>query len=152
MGGGLSGALYEYLFSQKIVKRVPHQQGSFLFASFLFLLSVISSFALFYIVGISPFHSSIIGLVTPLSLLFIKRRDLMLQSTLIGLFFVAFAFPQYWFLFSLDPSAILWWDFTQVSNIRILTAPLVDLVWFFFIGMFMGVLYPVMEDSQIVSQ
>lgn len=143
--GGIGSVVYEIFFNKKMTKGEdknklnPFKNQRFILAGGIL---IVLFFGLFYFFNINSFYASIIAFSTSSVFILIKRPDLIKNSILSGILlsiisFIGFLIPEL-----ITPGWVnSAWYFNNMEKIIIFNAPLVDIVWFFFAGTFIGPLY-----------
>lgn len=155
--GGIASVIYEELFKKKIKikksskKRILRQNKIFIF-----ILSslAILFFGSFYILGLSSFYSSVIGFTLPTLFIWIKRKDLMINSVVSGIILMLMAFLIFVLVEYITPGWIdsAWYlDFSNFYDVLIIKAPLKELIWFFLAGSYIGPLYEFWKESKLIN-
>ena len=152
--GGVSAVIYEEVFKKRVhirktrknIEKKRNRNFLFLFSFslFLFLLS-------FYVIRLNSFYSSIIGILTPLLLILIKRKDLFFDSLVSGFLLLIIALLGTNIIELITPGWVkATWYFNNLSGIIILKLPLEDIIWFFLSGAFIGPLYEYWREGKLI--
>ncbi len=150
---GIASVIYEEIFRKKIkVKKVNKKEDKERNFHLLLigLLSVVLFFGSYFILRLNSFYASFPAFLVPLTIILIKRKDLVVDSILSGIILMIFSF-----LFYIVPEIIFpgWisftWNFKMVSGLTILKVPIEDLIWFFLAGMLIGPLYEYWQEGKI---
>ncbi len=129
--GGIVYAIYRILCRCLLTK--PRFLFSLHTKIFLFCMSTIALFGLFYVLHVHSFWSSIIALSIPLITVGIYNRNFFLPIFLTGLIVTTIAFIGYLFALYLNPQFVTeTYLLTQLSGIFVLGIPVEELIWFFF--------------------
>lgn len=148
--GGVIAVIYEELFSKRL-RKLPKRKNNTKLFIIIMLLSYFLLLVSFFVLNIHSFYASTLGMLLPTVIIYIFRKDLIKGSLLTGLFLIVATIPVYLFLKLIDPSYINnWWIHNNLSNIRIATIPIEDLIWFFVIGMFFGPLYEFWQSKKSI--
>lgn len=153
--GGIASVIYEEVFKKrvrirKINKKKEFQEDKNFFLVCLSLLVIF--FLSFYFLKINSFYSSIFAFTIPLIYMWLKRKDLILDSLASGFLlmlvsFLAFIIPEF-----ITPGWVQSaWYLENLSGIIILKAPLEDIIWFFLAGAFIGPLYEFWKEGKLVK-
>jgi len=153
--GGISSSIYEFVFNKRIKIKKTNRKGnkernirlikSILLVTLLFVFS-------FFIIKLHSFYASLIALGLPLLLIWIKRKDLIRESitsglllSVIGLIF--FIIPE-----TINPGWVnAHWYIQNLSGIKILNAPIEDLIWGIFAGAYIGPLYEYWQEGKLIK-
>jgi len=155
MIGGIASIIYEVIFQKRLethkVFKAKEAQRNFSFLSIL-LISAILFFGSFYLLKFNSLFSTILALLVPTIMIWIKRRDLILDSFGTGIFLVIVASLVYSVLEFLTPGWVhAFWFFKNVPDIIIFNLPLDDIIWYFLAGLFIGPLYEYWQESKLVD-
>ena len=150
---GVASVIYEEIFKKRIrirkFKNKVRENKNFII---IFLLLVVLFFGSFFILELNSFYSSIIAIGIPILIIWIKRRDLIIDSLVSG--FLILITSIFVFL-TIDFFTPAWiesaWYLDNLSGIIILRAPLEDLIWFFLIGTLFGPLYEYWKEGRLVN-
>jgi len=137
---GIASVIYEEFFKKKTKSKKKKEN----IKSFILLLGLaaVLFFGTFYAFKIHSFYSSIISLFVPTLVILWQRSDLIKDSLFSGILMVLLSIVCFSIIDIFMPAVIQnFWYFHNLSGIMILSAPLEDVVWFFFVGMFIGPLY-----------
>jgi hypothetical protein len=155
MIGGIASVIYEDIFKKRLkirkVSKTKEAQRNF---SFLFIISisVILFFGSFYLLKFNSLVATILALIVPTIIIWIKRKDLILDSLATGVFLVIVASLVYSVLEFLTPGWIhAFWFFKNVPDIIIFNLPVDDIIWYFLAGLFIGPLYEYWQESKLVD-
>ncbi len=70
-----------------------------------------------------------------------------------ALLMVLIALPVFWIGLAVAPGVIdSFWDFSQITGIRLLGIPLEDIVWYALLGFFMGGIFEYLFDFRLVRR
>lgn len=153
--GGIASVIYEDIFKKKIkIREVSKIRKTKRNLNFFFLLSflLILFFSCFYLLKFNSFISTIIAILPPIFIIWIKRKDLIIDSIVTGALLVIIASLVYTAVEFLTPGWIqAFWYFKNVPNIVIFNLPLDDLVWYFLAGLFIGPLYEYWKEGKLIK-
>ncbi len=153
--GGIASVIYEDIFKKKIkVRKVSKtkeiKRNYHLFS--VIAVALILFFGSFYLLNFNSFHSTIFSLVIPTIVIWIKRKDLIIDSLATGFLLVIVASLVYSFLEFLTPNWIqIFWLFKNVPNVIIFNLPIDDILWYFLAGLFIGPLYEYWKEGKLVN-
>jgi len=155
MIGGIASVIYEDVFKKKLkirkVSKTKKTQRNFSFL-FIFSISVILFFGSFYLLKFNSLVATILALLVPTIMIWIKRKDLILDSLATGIFLVIVASFVYSVLEFLTPGWIhAFWFFKNVPDIIIFNLPLDDIIWYFLAGLFIGPLYEYWQEGKVTK-
>jgi len=155
MIGGVASIIYEDIFKKRLkirkISKTKETQRNF---SFFFILSIstIIFFSSFYLLKFNSLFATIFALLIPTIIIWIKRKDLILDSLATGVLLVIVASLVYAVLEFLTPGWIhAFWYFKNVPDIIIFSLPLDDIIWYFLAGLFIGPLYEYWQESKLVD-
>lgn len=141
--GGISSVLYETIFKKKVNSARSKNNKRENFNLFL-ILGIVAALFLsgFFILKLNSLLSTILALVISIMIIYIKRRDLIINSVISGLLTVIVAWCVYAVLEILTPGWIKsFWYFKNIPDIVLYNMPIDDLLWYFLTGSFIGPLY-----------
>lgn len=144
MIGGISSIIYVIIFKKKLSYRKVQtsKKKKILIVIFTSLLTVLLFLGGFYIFHLDSLFSTILALTTSIFLIWMKRRDLIMESIITGLLLLTVSIIVYSCLEILTPGWIpKFWVFKNIPNIIILNVPINDIIWYFLAGAFIGPLY-----------
>jgi hypothetical protein len=154
--GGIAAVIYEIIFRKRIKirkffkffkKDESRKNLNFLLIGLLFAGLFFGSF---YILKLNTFYSSIIAFTISIAIIWIKRRDLIIDSLLTGILLTALSFLVYTLADFITPDWVrVFWYFKNVPNIIFLNVPIDDIIWYFLIGMFIGPLYEFWQEGRL---
>ncbi len=153
--GGVASVVYEELFKQRIRKRKETEKTkatkTIHFALFASLLPLIF-YTCVYALKLNTFISTILGFGIPTLIIYVKRRDLILDSLASGLIMLILSFIVYSVLEFLSPGWVYsFWFFQNVPPVIILNVPIDDVVWYVMAGAFIAPLYEFWWEAKLVK-
>lgn len=154
--GGISSVVYEEIFKKKIKSRktnekIKERRNRLILYPFV-ALAILLPFS-FYILKLHTFYASIIGLLGATSIIWFRRRDLIVDSLFSGFLLMIISFLFFWISELITPGWVNYaWHLENLSDIIILKAPLEDLIWFFLTGLFIGPLYEYWQEGRVVDK
>jgi hypothetical protein len=153
--GGIASVVYENLFKKKVKIRNTSPQlqerRTFHFGAIV-LLALILFFGAFYILKFDSLWSTIFALFIPTIIMWIQRKDLILDSIVTGVTLLIVAGIVYSLLEIITPGWVsAFWVFENVPNKIIFNIPLDDIIWYFLAGMFIGPLYEYWQEGRLVD-
>lgn len=152
--GGIASVIYVEVFRKRLLIKIRTNKQSLKGNKnfgFLIFLSIILFFGSYFILSYSSFIASIIALLIPTVIIWIKRKDLIIDSltsgllvSLVGMLF----FVTEW----INPGWVVsHWYLENLSGERFLSIPIEDLIWAFLVGMYIGPLYEYWKDEKVVD-
>ncbi len=156
MIGGIASVIYEDIFKKKIkirrIGKVKKEKENFLFI-LIILISAALLFGSFYLLKVNSLVATIVATLIPTFFIWIKRKDLILDSLATGILLVIVASFVYSVLEFLTPDWVhAFWYFKNIPNIIIFNLPLDDIVWYFFTGLFVGPLYEFWKEGKLSKE
>lgn len=151
--GGIAAVIYEEIFKKRIRKRkLKDEKKDILFFIFALILPILF-YSSFYLFKFNTLISSIIGLGIPTLIIYIRRKDLIIDSLASGFLLLIIAVIVYTILEFLTPGWVLaFWYFKDIPNIVILNVPLNDFIWYILAGIFIGPLYEFWQEGRLVNK
>jgi hypothetical protein len=151
MIGGIAAVIYEELFKKKIKLRKKTKSNPMIIIQMI-LISLILFLGSFYL-GFNSLIASIVALSVPIIVIYVKRRDLIVDSLMTGLCLLITAFLVYSIVNLITPGWVqAFWHFTNVPNIMIISLPVDDVVWYVLAGMLIGPLYEFWQEARLVKK
>lgn len=155
MIGGIAAVIYEIAFAKKIKSKIKNKkkelERNINFLTIISLLAILF-FGSFYLLKLNSLLSTIIAFVVPLAIIWIKRKDLILDSLISGVLLLVVAMVVYTLLELLTPGWVqAFWLFENIPNIVILNVPLDDVIWYFLAGAFIGPLYEYWQEGKLIN-
>ena len=153
---GIGTSIYTIIFRKKVrIKRTNKKQKLKRNTKFIILLSIFlfSFLTSFFIFKINSFYSSIISVLPILLIMWINRKDLIINSVVTG--FLALLLAPIFFTVTelITPGWVeSTWYLTNFSKIIILNAPLDDLIWGALMGAFVGPLYEYWQEGKLINK
>jgi hypothetical protein len=153
--GGIAAVIYEIIFRKKIkTRRFFRKSESERNLNFLFLALLLAGlfFGSFYILKLNTFYSSIITFAISISAIWLKRKDLILDSLVTGALLIALSFLVYTLtnFVTLDWVRAFWY-FKNVPDIIFLNVPIDDIIWYFLAGALIGPLYEFWQGYKLAT-
>lgn len=153
--GGIAAVCYEEFFKKKMYfrklsksKKVRDNKNFVL----IILATIIIFFINFSLLGVNSFYSTIIAFIIPLFLILFIRRDLVYDSLISGVLLTVISLISYIVVEWITPGYInIFWKQDFISGIMVLGIPIEDLIWFFFVGAFIGPLYEFWQEGRLVN-
>ena len=150
--GGAGAVMYEEIFKKKLYPRslkIVDYKSHFYALISAVILSVIF-FGGFMILKINSFYSSVFGFFIATMIIWYFRKDLIIDSLASGILVLLLGFLWFWLPHFLTPGWVKnYWYLQNLSGILILGAPLEDLIWGFFAGLYIGPLYEFWKGAKL---
>jgi len=155
MIGGVASVIYEDIFKKRLkiseVSKTKAAQRNFSFL-FILLLSATIFFGSFYLLKLNSLFATIFALLIPTGIIWIKRKDLILNSLATGILLVIVASLVYSVLEFLTPGWVhAFWFFENAPNILIFNLPVDDIIWYFLAGLLLGPLYEYCQEGKLIN-
>ena len=154
--GGIATVLYEELFRKKVLLRKKPSLTDIrkdINLSILIISWLSAFFCCFFLLNLNTFYSSIIGFLIPISIIYFKRRDLILGSIISGLLLMVLSFIVYSALELITPGWVnAFWYFKNIPHWIFLGVPFDDLIWYFLLGALIGPLYEYWQEGRIINK
>jgi hypothetical protein len=151
---GIASVFYEYFSNkrlQKIKKKKLNKKKRInLLIIGLVLISLF--FGGYFFLKLHSFYSSVLAFLVAITIIWVRRKDLIINSFLSGIILTVFSFLAYFI-----PELILpgWlnssWFFEKLSGITFLKIPIEDLIWFFLAGLLIGPLYEYWQEAKLIN-
>ena len=138
--GGLAAVIFAPWFKKSGVNKIPIKR---ILRIFPLGVAILFSLILYFGLGLHSFYANIIAGSISTCLIWLYRKDLISISLVSGLILTIISMPVYWILELLSAGWIRQtWHLERLSQINFLSIPIEDLIWFFFVGMLVSILYP----------
>lgn len=152
--GGIAEVIYEVIYKKRVkVKKIKNAKKK-RNINFLLLSGLVVSlfFASYYLLGLNSFYSSIIALFIPTLVIWINRKDLVIDSIVTGFLLLIITFSAYFLLNLITPGWVeKFWLFQNIPKVMIFHVPLEDVIWYFFVGMLFGPLYEYWKEGKLIN-
>lgn len=150
--GGITAVLYEELFSVKLAqarRTMRHHTAELLT---IIGLSIALGIIGFYLLELRSWIVWLIATLLPLSIIYLRRPDLIIPSLISGVLLLGLAIPVFLLLHALEPTIfVTWWLNEYLTGITFLRIPIEDLLWFLTAGMFLSPLYEFWRGTRLVK-
>lgn len=152
--GGTAAVIYEEIFKKKLRlrkggKKIRRQED------FHFLLVAALVVGLFFgghLFGLNTFQSTLLAFITGLAVIYIQRKDLIIDSLATGIISLVTAIIIYALANLIFPG---WIDqflyFVNIPRFILISVPLEDAIWYFITGAFIGPLYEFWKEGKLVK-
>jgi len=151
---GIAAVIYEVVFKKKIrirkINKIKKQKRN-LKIKYLLLLSGLLLLISFYILKFNSLISTIIALFIPTLIIYIKRKDLIIDSIASGFLLLLVAFLGSMVLSIFFPEFVKALYYEHSSKIIIFNVPYWDLFFYFFAGAFIGPLYEYWQEAKLIN-
>lgn len=152
--GGIAAVIYEEIFKKKIrIRKATKKQDQRKNLNLVLIGLIVGG--LFFTISffLNSFYGTIIAFVIGLLIIYIQRKDLIIDSLATGILVLILSFIIYWIV-GFFP--IEWVNealyFEMLPKITILNISLEDIIWFFLAGAFIGPLYEYWQEGRIVRK
>ena len=150
--GGVATIIYEEIYKKKVrlKKRIKGNGSNFLSLLILFILLFFGSF---YILKTDSFYSSVIAFIISISIIYIRRKDLILDSIISGILMLIIGILVYFLLFIIQPGFIKqFWYLNKVwYAVLLFGIPIGEYIWYFLAGAFIGPLYEYWKEGKLIN-
>jgi len=150
--GGIASVVYSDFFNKKLIIRKKNNNKKNL--NFLVIAVLLAGlfFGSYFILKLNSFYSSFPAFLIPLIVIFIRRKDLILDSLFSGISLMIISFLFYVIPEMITPGWIeSTWNFNMISGITIFKVPIEDLIWFFIAGLLIGPLYEYWQEGRLIN-
>jgi len=154
--GGIAATIYSHIFNKKIkIKKINLKKGfkrNLNFGLFGAIFAILF-FSSFYILKFNSLHSSLIAFGIGILTMYVKRKDLIVNSILSGFLLLFIAFIVYTITGFITPGWVTtFWTFKNVPKIIFLGIPIDDIIWYFLAGAFIGPLYEYWQEGKLINK
>lgn len=153
--GGIAGVIYEEIFKRKVkIRKTDKKKENYIWIKLFLIISLLTIllFIGFYILKISSFYSSVLAFTISIFIIWIKRKDLIIDSIISGILLMIISFIVFNLMEIASPGWIhSTWYFENLSGIIILNSPLEDVIFFFLSGAFIGPLYEYWQEGRLIN-
>lgn len=147
--GGIMSVIYELIFKKKYYKRKLHHHISG-GLTLIFLLGQTMMW-LFWGVGLTSFWSGILSMCLIAIIIFLLRKDLIINAVISGLLMVVVSLLFYYTILIISPK---WIDYTYLlglSGIKLTGVPIEEFIFWFFAGLVFGPFYEYWQGERLKS-
>jgi hypothetical protein len=153
---GIASIIYSELSSKRLkIKRAQKREDKRKNINFLLLLllGVLLFYGSFFLLHLNSLQSSLPTLLIPTLIIWIKRRDLIINSLTSGFLLMIISFTFYHVPEIIFPGWLgIVWNFNMLSGITIFKVVIEDLIWFFLSGMLIGPLYEYWQEAKLINK
>ncbi len=153
--GGISAVIYETFSKQRVkIKKTNKKQKKNRNINFLIIMAIAAFLFLggFYLFKLNTFYSTLLAFIIPTLIIWVKRRDLIVNSLVSGVMTLILAIIIYSIIGYFTPG---WIDeflfFENIPRIIFLNMPLDDIIWFFLAGLWIGPLYEYWKEAKLIK-
>lgn len=140
--GGIASVLYEELLRKTYIRsRKPHK------LKFLVILGPLTIFSLLLFTNLNFMIDIIVGTILTVFLILSIRHDLFTDAILSGIFFAILYSVMLSFYIALSPEILQAWNFAKFPQTLIINLPHYEILWAFWTGAFLGILYEFSHDK-----
>ncbi|PCI30398.1 hypothetical protein COB55_00315 [Candidatus Wolfebacteria bacterium] len=152
--GGIASVIYEIVAGKKLRKDTPKKMFSELRRFRVWILPILITTILLigiFILDINSWISSTVSIAAPLLVILSLRRDLITNALASGLLLIAIVSVVSTLVEVITPGWIqtLWIQDSSIPVTPFLNVPISDIVWYFFIGAYIGPLYEYWQDRKL---
>jgi len=152
---GVASVIYIEFFNKKLkYKKNYNKESGKKDFNFLIICLLMAGlfFVSYFILGLNSYYASFPAYLIPLLIIYIKRKDLIVNSLVSGILLMIVSTIFYIIPELITPGWInATWNFALISGITILKIPIEDLIWFFMSGLIIGPLYEYWKEAKIVD-
>jgi len=153
---GVASVIYEEIFRKKLkIKKTTEKKEARKNWRILKLgvLGLFLFFFSFFVLNLNSFYASFPAILIPSLIIWIKRKDLILNSLISGFLIMMASLVFYIVPELIYPGWIAHtWNFEMLSGITILKVPLEDLIWFFLAGLIIGPFYEYWQEGKLIKK
>lgn len=107
-------------------------------------------FGSFFLLKVNSLITTILSFGIPTLIIYMKRRDLILNSIISGILLNLIAINVYTFVEFITPGWVeAFWQFNNTPQIIIFNLPIDDVIWYFLCGAFVGPLYEYWREIKL---
>jgi len=155
MIGGIAAVAYEDIFRKRIkisfLKRFKEKKNLTKLI-FVFIMMAAVFFFTYFIMGLNSLLATLIPIFILLSIIYLKKPDLIFNSIISGLILVVIAALVYSTLSFISPGWLEnFWHFTNTPMMFIIGLPIDDFIWYLFVGAFIGPIYEFLQEAKLVD-
>jgi hypothetical protein len=150
---GIPAVIYQVFFNKrlKLSKKFRKKERRIHFLKFM-LLGFFSFLVAYFIFKINTFQSSMITALIMITIMWIKRKDLIGMSIISGILTLILFIPVYTFVDLVTPGWIdVFWVFKNVPRFIIFNMPIDDVFWWLLWGTALGPLYKFYRNAKLVD-
>ena len=106
----------------------------------------------FFLLNLNSFQATFPMAIIPTLIIWIKRKDLILNSIVSGVLIAIISFLFYLVPELINPGWLeIVWNFPILSGITLFGVVVEDIIWFFLAGLFIGPLYEYWQEGKEVD-
>lgn len=152
---GCAAVFYEEIFKKKVkirkANKIRKRKRNLNFFYIIALMAVLFAF-LFDILRINTLITSIITFLVPISVIYIKRKDLIIDSLATGIILTVIMIIAYSALGIISPGFIgQFWIF-DTAETMVLGIPIREIIWYFLAGALIGPLYEYWQEGRLANK
>ncbi|MCF7910353.1 hypothetical protein K9L16_01620 [Candidatus Pacearchaeota archaeon] len=151
---GIAAVIYEVLYKKKLkirnINKIMERERNIRFF-YLFLILGFLFLGCFFILDFNSLLSTLIALFIPTMIIYIQRKDLILDSIASGFILLGLAFIFSSFLDLFFPNFITYLYYEHSSRFIIFNVPWWDIPFYFFAGAFIGPLYEYWQEAKLIK-
>jgi len=153
MVGGIGSVIYEVIFQKRMqTKRMSESRKERQNIFFYFFGGVFAFvfFGSFLFLGFNTLISTIIAFIFGLTIIFIRRKDLIINSLVTGILLLLISFIIYSIGEVIFPGWVrIFWFFKNVPDIIIFNVPIDDVIFVLLAGSFIAPLYEFWQEVKL---
>jgi hypothetical protein len=141
---GIAAVIYEQLFKKSY--RFGHLHIAL---AYIFVIPILISLFAVYVLSMNIIYFFIIAFLLMASCEIVKRRDLLINSLFSAFVFCVIYIILFTIWLYMVPDSLNWWNFDNLSNIRIGAVPMEEVLFSLSFGAFVGPLYEYLTDAHL---
>lgn len=150
--GGIASVIYEVIFKKRVKEKKGLQilsKKHLVDAGIILLLPILFFGSNIYF-GLNTLHASFLGYGVPLLIMYVRRKDLIVDSLVSGMSLLVIIFVIYSAVELLSSGWVIhFWTFQNVPPIIFWNVPIDDLMWYVLTGAFIGIMYEFLQESPL---
>ena len=147
--GGVSSVIYSFISNKKV--KLKETKRNFNIFYILLILAIVFGGGMLFL-KMNSFVATTLAFIISTSIIYFKRKDLIKDSLLSGIFTLIIAILIYQILNFMTPGFFNeFWLFQNIGKITFLKIPLEELIWFFLAGSFIGPLYEYWKEGKLIN-
>jgi hypothetical protein len=146
---GIAAVVYTKIFNKRI--KIKLLDVTRLKTSEVFIVFPLLYFGSFYIFNLGSAYSTLIAFIPTTTFLLLRRRDLLANSFISGLFMMCIGISTYLIMEFLQPGFIkeFWYLRGYWYDSMLLGIPIAEYLWFLLAGMFIGPLFEYWQEGKL---
>jgi hypothetical protein len=154
--GGISAVIYEELFKKRIRERKFSKKIRDVNRIFFWItaaMGIIAFYFCYFIIGLNTFVITTSLLIILIAIMYVKRRDLIIDSLVSGFLLVVISSIVYIAVEIITPGWVYeFWHFKFFPKVLFLGLPIDDIIFYFLFGAAVAPLYEYWQEGRLINK